>query len=127
MCGSASKLLWDFTITTDHHLIHNRPDIVHVSNRNHVYLIDVAIPGDGRMALKFQEKMQEYTDLKFEVRKMWQQPITVVPVILGTLGSIPFSLTNFLKLLGLYSKQLVLRMQKSVLLSSTHILRRHLI
>ena len=26
-CGSASKLLWDFTIVTDHHLPRNKPDI----------------------------------------------------------------------------------------------------
>jgi len=36
------------------------------------YLIDLAIPGDGHMASKFQEKKQKYTELKFEVEKMWQ-------------------------------------------------------
>jgi len=71
ICSNASKLLWDFTIMTDRHLPHNTPDIVYVSSKKHVYLINVAIPGDGRMAAKFQEKMQKYTDLKFEVRKMW--------------------------------------------------------
>jgi len=111
---------------TDRHLPHNRPDIVYASSEKHVYLIDVAIPGDERMAAKFQEKMQKYTDLKFEVRKMWGQPVSVVPVILGALGSVPPSLITSLKLLGVYSKHLVSRMQKSVLLSSTHILRRHL-
>ena len=123
MCSNASK---DFTIMTDRHLSHNRPDIVYVSSEKHVFLIDVAIPGDGRMAAKFQEKMQKYTDLKFEVRKMWRQPVSVVPVILGALGSVPPSLITSLKLLGVYSKHLVSRLQKSVLLSSTHILRRHL-
>jgi len=126
MYSNAGKLLWDFTIMTDRHLSHNRPDIVYVSSEKHVFLIDVAIPGDGRMAAKFQEKMQKYTDLKFEVRKMWRQPVSVVPVILGALGSVPPSLITSLKLLGVYSKHLVSRMQKSVLLSSTHILRRHL-
>ena len=59
VCGNGSKLLWDFTIQTNQHLPHNRPDIVYVyvsSSRNHVYLIDVAVPGDERMASKFQEK-----------------------------------------------------------------------
>ena len=41
-----------------------------------VYLIDVAIAGDGLMAAKFQEKMQKQTDLKFEVRKMWRQLVS---------------------------------------------------
>ena len=48
-------------------------------------------------------------------------------VILPYFHSNNTSLPNSLKLLGLHSKQLVSRiMQKSVLLSSTHILRRHL-
>jgi len=51
---------------------------------------------------------------------------TYSSINLRALRSIPSSLTNSLKLLGLYSKQLVSRMQKSVLLSSTHILQRHL-
>jgi len=54
---------------TDQHLPHNRPDIVYVSSEKHVYLINVAIPGDGQMAAKFQ-KMQKHTDLKFEV-EVW--------------------------------------------------------
>ena len=95
------------------------------SNEKHMYLIGVAIPGDGRIAAKFQEKMQKYTDLKFEVRKMWRQPVSVVPVILGALGSVPPSLSASFKLLGVYNKHQVSRMQKSVLFSSTHILRRH--
>ena len=41
---------------TDRHLSHNRPDIVYMSS---VKLVDVAIPGDGWMAAKFQEKMQK--------------------------------------------------------------------
>ena len=50
-----------------------------------------------------------------------------IVVILLCFHSNNTSLPNSLKLLGLHSKQLVSRiMQKSVLLSSTHILRRHL-
>ena len=48
------------------------------------------------MASKFQ-KMQKHTELQFEVRKVWQQPVTVLPVILGA-----SFLTNSLKLLGVY-------------------------
>jgi len=41
-----------------------------VSSGKYAYLIDIAVPGDGRMAARFQEQMQKYTDLKFELRKM---------------------------------------------------------
>jgi len=47
------KLLWDFTIQTDRHLPHNKPDIVCVSHQqNTAFLIDVAIPGDSSLAQK---------------------------------------------------------------------------
>ena len=39
------KLLWDFTLITDHRLPHNRPDLMLVlKNQKKVFLIDVAIP-----------------------------------------------------------------------------------
>jgi len=51
------------------------------------FIIIITIIVTGWMAAKFQEKMEKYTDLKFEVRKMWWQPVSVVPV--GALGSVP--------------------------------------
>ena len=48
MHNSYFKLLWDFTIHTDRHLVHNRPDIVCIAFlQKHCYLIDIAIPGDS--------------------------------------------------------------------------------
>ena len=68
MESSSMKLLWDFTIQTDCHLSHNKPDIVYISNRHKtVFLIDVAIPCDSRLAHKVNEKRDKYTDLKIEV------------------------------------------------------------
>ena len=42
------KILWDFKIQTDKHLAHNIPDIT-VVEKKRVWIIDVAIPGDGRI------------------------------------------------------------------------------
>ena len=94
MCSKASKLFWDFKIMTDQHLLMTDSDIVYVSSEKHVCLIDVAIPGDGQMADKFQEKMQKHTELKFEVKKMWRQPVSVVPAILGACIRICPNLSN---------------------------------
>ena len=41
------KILWDFKIQMDKHLAHNIPDIT-VVEKKQVWIIDVAIPGDGR-------------------------------------------------------------------------------
>ena len=71
MQNSSMKLLWDYTIQTDRHLSHNRPDMVCVYFiMNHCFLIDVAIPGDSRLSNKVTEKLERYTDLKLEIQKM---------------------------------------------------------
>ena len=52
------KLLWDFTIQTDQHLPHNRPDIVCVSHQSFLN-DDVAVPGDSRLTQKINEKHEK--------------------------------------------------------------------
>ena len=48
------KLLWDFRIQTDHHLDHNRPDIVQLKKEGRVcyIIVDVAYSFDTRVAKK---------------------------------------------------------------------------
>ena len=60
------KLLWDFTVQTDRHLPHNRPDNF---TKKHAFLIDIAIPGDSRISQKVNKKYQRCTDLKIEAQK----------------------------------------------------------
>jgi len=122
--NDSMKLLWDFTVQTDRYLPHNRPDIICVDfTKKHAFLIDIAIPGDSRLSQKINEKYQRYTDLKIEVQKMWSMTASIVPVILGSLGSVPSSLKNSLQQLDIYYTNLIPKLQKSVLLSSSHILR----
>ena len=59
------KLLWDFRIQTDHHLDHNRPDIVVMEKASRVcQIIDVACPFDTRIAENEREKIDHYQDFK---------------------------------------------------------------
>ena len=52
------KILWDFTIQTDHHITARRPDIVVVKKNDKTFLlIDVACPGDKRVKEKEEEKV----------------------------------------------------------------------
>ena len=44
--NSACKILWDFSLTADRPICHNRPDIVVLDKRTKkCYFVDVAIPG----------------------------------------------------------------------------------
>ena len=73
MQNACMKLLWDFTIQTDRHLTHNRPDLISIDlTRKHAFLIDIAIQGDSRISQKINEKYKRYiyTDLKLEIQKM---------------------------------------------------------
>jgi len=79
------KILWDFTIQTDHHLPHNRPDIVLYSYQyKTVFLIDISVPGDA----KVNDKVEKYTDLKIELQRMWNFCVIIVPLVIGCLGSV---------------------------------------
>ena len=123
---SHCKILWDFTITTDRVLHHNRPDIVlSLLQQRRTYLIDITIPGDSRMTQKTTEKLSKYRDLQIEVDKMWHTTTKVVPIVLGALGSIPSDLCHYLSTINL-PKGMIATMQKSVLLSTARILRRYL-
>ena len=70
----------------DKHLAHNIPDITGVEKKR-VWIIDVAIPGDGRVEEKQLEKISNYQDLKIEIERLWEKQATVVPVMIGSLGA----------------------------------------
>jgi len=91
----------------------------------HVWLIDVAIPGDSRTEQKEQEKLSRYQDLKIEVVRLWERKATVVPVVVGALGAIPKQLEYYLNTLGL-KLITISQIQKAALLGTAHILRKYL-
>jgi len=121
------KVLRDFTIVTDTAINHNRPDITLVrKTSNEVYLIDVTIPGESRISQKTVEKRTKNVDLKIEVSRLWRaKKAFVVPIIIGTLGSIPTDLSNYLETLNL-PLYLIATFQCTVLFRTASILRQYL-
>ena len=80
------KLLWDFRIQTDHHLDHNRPDIVELEKEGGMCFIHVACPFDTRVAEREREKIDHYQDLKGEVQKIWNcRSVSVIIIVIGAL------------------------------------------
>ena len=118
-------LAWEFTIQTDQHLPHNRSDIVCLSyHQKTAYVIDIAVPGDNRLIQKANENCERYTGLKIESQRMWNVHVQIVPLVIGYLGSFSTCLVKYLKVLNIHYNTIVPKLQKSVLLSSCHILRR---
>ena len=87
------KLLWDFIIQCDRFIETRRPDIVLVDKRNkEVKIIDIAVPGDSRLAEKELEKRQMVREI---IGHVWQMnKVTVIPVVIGHLESFQTSLKD---------------------------------
>ena len=117
------KILWDFSLQTDHYVECRRPDIVVVDRPGRKALvIDIAIPGDFRVEEKEVEKREKYVFLAQELQRIWNISVTVVPIVVGSLGVIPRDLEKWLKSLEIDVS--VGLLQKVALLGSARILRK---
>ncbi|XP_066930545.1 uncharacterized protein [Clytia hemisphaerica] len=83
-----TKILWDFSIQTDHHLQHNKPDILILhKNQRRAIIVDIAVPNDSNIANKRIEKIRKYTDLAIELKAMWNlDRVEIVPFVIGATG-----------------------------------------
>ena len=63
------KILWDFSIQTDHIIEARRPNLVVVDKERSCKIIDFAIPGVSRIEEKEQDKIEKYQDLGRELQK----------------------------------------------------------
>ena len=117
------KMLWDFSVRTDHEIEARRPDLLIIDKiEKNCQIIDVVIPEDGRVRAKEDEKVEKYQDLAREVRKMWEVRTKVIPIVVGASGTIPLRLKENLRTIGVdTSFELI---QRSVLMGSARILRK---
>ena len=64
-------MLWDLSVRTDHEIKARRLDLLIIDKReNNRQIIDAAIPVNGRVRAKDDEKVKKYQDLAREIRKM---------------------------------------------------------
>ena len=84
------KILWDSPIQTDKTLEHNRQDITVIDKKNKkCILIDTACPFDTRIEKKEEEKCTNYSEMKYEIAKVWKmRKVEVIPVVMGVLGTV---------------------------------------
>ena len=84
-------------------------------------IIDVACPVDN-LILKRNEKLDNHSELRLEIARMWDKETLIVPIIIGALGSIPNNLECNLRKLGISYN--IGTLQKPVLLRTAIILRK---
>ena len=96
------KILWDFSIQTDHIKEARRPDLVVVDKtRRTCKITDFAVPGDSRIEEKEKEKTEKYQDLRRELQKICNLRVKIMPLVVGSLGAIPKQFGNRLKETGI--------------------------
>ena len=99
--NDSHKLLWDFNIQTDHLILARRPDLIIINKRKRICkIVDFAVLADHRINLKESEKKDKYLDLARELKKLWNMKVTIVPIVIGALGTITKGLLKGLENLG---------------------------
>ena len=51
-------------------------------------MVDFAVPADHRLKLKENEKKDMYFESARELKKLWNIKVTMVPIIIGALGTV---------------------------------------
>ena len=119
-----AKILWDFYIRTDKHVLANKPDIVVIDKaQKTASIIDIAVPNDSNIASKEKEKVEKYQPLREEIERCWNVKATVTPIVIGGLGAVTPAHQRWLS--GVTTDALTTsQLQKCALLGTSKILRR---
>ena len=84
--------------------------------------MDFAVQADHRAKLKESEKQDEYLDLAWELKKLWNMKVTYIPIVIGVLSIVTKGLIQGVEDLEITGR--VVTIQTTALLRSTRILRR---
>ena len=76
---------------------------------------------NSRIEERGKDKMKGYNDLKRELKKIWDMPVKVIPVVEGALGTTPKKLKQWLSDIG--TETGIVELQKTTILYSAKILR----
>ena len=117
------KILWDFSIQTDHVIEARRPDLVVVDKKERsCKIIDFAVPEDSRIEEKEKDKIEKYQDFGRELQKIWKVKVKIIPLVVGSLGAITKQFGNRLKQIGVRAG--TAQVQKTILLRTARTLRK---
>ena len=81
--------LWDFDMHTDYLISAKRPDLIIINKKRELAkLWTIAVPADHRIKLKESEKKDKYLVLARELKKLWNMKVTIIPIVVGALGTV---------------------------------------
>ena len=118
------KLLWDFSIHTDHLISARRPGLIIITpqKKRTCKIVDFAVPADYRIN-KECEKKDNYLNLAWELKKkLRNMQVTIIPIVIGAFGTVTKGLLKGLEDLEVGGR--VETIQTTALLRTARILRR---
>jgi hypothetical protein len=117
------EIWWDRPIETTVMLEHNRPDVVVINHKGNEWtIVEFSVPWDKNVLLKEDEKIKRYIPLAKEIRKVHGVSTKIVPIILGSLGTVSSQLKGHLSGLGM--DNILGSIQTSVIIGTHNILRK---
>ena len=84
--------------------------------------MDVAVPVDYTVKIEKSKKRDKFSDLARELKKLWSMKVTVIPILIGALRTIPKGLVKCSEELEIGGCAETI--QTTALLRSARILRR---
>lgn len=116
------EIWWDRSVETTQKLEHNRPDVTVLDHTSKLWtFVDFSVPWDKNVRLKEDEKVERYTPLSKEIRRMYGVKTRVVPLVVGSLGVVSSRLVGHLKELEI--PDILGSMQTSAVIGTTIILK----
>ena len=88
-------------------------------------IVDFAVPADHRINLKECAKKDKYLNLAWELKKLWNMKVTIVPTVIGAFGTVTNGLLKSLEDLEVGRR--VETIQTTALLKMAWMLRRVLV
>ena len=76
-------------ILVDYSPLARKPDFILINKKRICHLMDFAIPVDHRVKIKENKSRDKYLDLARELKKLWNMKVTVVPIVVDALGTVP--------------------------------------
>ena len=113
---------WD--AQTDHLISAWRPNltIMKKKKKRTGRIVDFVVSADHRVKLKESEKKDKYLDLARGLKKLWNMKMTIIPIVIGVLGTVIKGLIQGLE--DWEIRERVETIQTTALLRSARILRR---
>ena len=79
----------DFDIQSDHLISARRPDLIIINKKKRTSkIVDLAIPSDHKIKLRECEKKGKFLDFARELKKLWNMQVTIIPIVIGVLGTV---------------------------------------